>query len=433
MRNVLILSDDPERGGLLRRWVDSAGFRPVLLIGRERLLLDSGTDDSFDLVVYDLEEDSPASRRLLRRFAEDELFESVPVLRFRRPGDFGEVDVREDGIDAALSLPLDVEPGEFAARTRLGAEIGRLRRERSRSALRDPLTGIYHRKYLMHRLEAEFSRARRHRFPLSLVLLDIDRLRELNESLGEDAGDAIIRRIGGLLHDHVRKEDVLARTGEESFGILLSGNRFRGAAVLANKVRTEVESLSLPLDASGRGVRISAGVSSFPANARIASANDLLRAAERALGEAKARGGNRVHVDAEALQAPNHRVLLVDDDAALAGLLEDLLAVDDLEVDAAASAAEAIESLRRRGADVLIVDLATIERPGSRTFLEDLPSVLGGRRIPIVGLARFDGGNPVERLSRGVDRFLTKPFSVNVLRGVIRELLDTYAVPTPPN
>jgi diguanylate cyclase (GGDEF)-like protein len=432
MRNVLILSDDPARGVLLRRWVEAADFRPVVLAGRERLLLDSGSDDSFDLVVYDLAEDSPASRRLLRRFAEDDLFESVPVLRFRRPGDFGELEVREDGVDAALSLPMDPEPGEFAARLRLGAEIGRLRRERNRSALRDAMTGVYHRRYLLHRLESEFSRARRHRLPLSLVLLDVDRLREINESLGEEAGDSVIRRIGALLRDHVRKEDVLARTGEESFGILLSGNRYRGAAVLANKVRTEVEGLAVPRDPSGRGVRVSAGVSSYPDNPSVESAQDLLRAAEHALREAKARGGNRVHVDPEALGSPNPRVVLVDQDASLASLLEDLLAVDDLDVEAAASAEEGLEILRARGADLVVVDLPTLASPGAPPFLEELPRLLGGRRLPLVALARFepDAG---ERLPHGVDRFLTKPFSVSVLRGLIRELLDAYAVPAPPN
>lgn len=431
MGNVLVLSDDPERGARLRRWVEGAGLRPVLLTGRERLLLDSGDDDSFDLVVFDLDDADPAARSLSRRLEGDSLFDGVPHLRF---GPFERLSGEdpEDGTSAALVVRPDAGAAEFAARVRLGAEIGRLRREIARSALRDPLTGIFNRRYLLLRLEAEFSRARRHRSPVSLVLLDVDRLREINDAYGQQAGDIVIRRLGDLLGSHVRREDVLARTGEESFGVLLSGNRCRGAAVLANKIRTEVDTLLLPFDAEARGVRISAGVSSYPDNPAIEGPDDLVRMAESALREAKARGGNRVHVDGGALGGPKRRVLFVDGDRALATLVGDLLAVDDLEVESAGDAASALDALHRRGAEVIIVDLSFTEPEGAPSFLERLASVVPGRRIPVIGLAR-DGVLDAGPLGApGVDRFLTKPFSVNVLRGVIRDLLEAYDVPTPP-
>jgi diguanylate cyclase (GGDEF)-like protein len=431
MGNVLVLSDDPERGSRLRRWVEAAGLRPVLLTGRERLLLDSGDDETFDLVVFDLNDADPAARNLSRKLEDDSLFDGVPHLRFapaRRP-------IGEDLPDAAseaLVVPRDVEPAELTARLRLGAEIGRLRREVARSALLDPLTGIFNRRYLLLRLEAEFSRARRHRSPVSLVLLDIDRLREINDAYGQQAGDIVIRRLGDLLRTHVRREDVLARTGEESFGVVLSGNRCRGAAVMANKIRTEVVTLLLPFDAEARGVRISAGVSSYPDNPAIHGPDDLVRMAESALREAKARGGNRIHVDAGALGGLKRRVLFVDADRTLATLVGDLLSVDELEVESAGDADAAVDALHRRGAEVVIVDLSLAGPAGAPPFLERLASVVPGRRIPVIGLAR-DGASPQGPFGpKGVDRFLTKPFSVNVLRGVIRELLESYSVPTPP-
>lgn len=431
MGNVLLLSDDPERGVRLRRLVEAAGLRPVLLTGRERLLLDSGDDDAFDLVVVDLDEENPAARAMTRRLDGDGLFEGVPQLRFSSPRS-PSGNEPPDGVAAALVVTGDLGDAEFAARVRLGAEIGRLRREASRSALRDPLTGIFNRRYLRLRLEAEFARARRHRSPVSLVLLDVDRLREVNDAYGQEAGDAVIRRLGELLRTHVRREDVLARTGEESFGVLLSGNRYRGAAVLANKIRTEVETLLLPFDREGRGVRISAGLSSFPDNRAIERADDLVRMAENALREAKARGGNRVHIDAMALGGPKRRVLVVDADRALTTLIEDVLAVDDLEVETAETPVAALEALRLRGADAVLLDLSLASRPGEPPILERIGSHLPHKRLPIVGLGREAGANAFGALPPGVDRLLTKPFSVSLLRGVVRELLDGASAAVTP-
>lgn len=431
MGNVLLLSDDPERGVRLRRWVESAGLRPVLLTGRERLLLDSGDDDSFDLVVVDIDEENPAARTMTRRLDGDGLFEGVPQLRFH-PSRSLASDTPPDGVAAALLLPREIGAAEFAARVRLGAEIGRLRRDVGHSALRDPLTGIFNRRYLRLRLEAEFARARRHRSPVSLVLLDVDRLREINGAYGEEAGDTVIRRFGALLRAHVRREDVLARTGEESFGILLSGNRYRGAAVLANKIRTEVETLLLPFDREGRGVRISAGLSSYPDNRSIEGADDLVRMAENALREAKARGGNRVHIDAMALAGPRRRVLVVDADRTLTTLIEDVLAVDDLDVESAETPVDALEALRLRGADVVILDLSLPSPPGEPSVLDRIGSVVARGRVPVVGLGREAGSPSFGAQPPGVDRLLTKPFSVGLLRGVVRELLECSAAPVPP-
>lgn len=432
MQNVLLVSDDADRRRTLRGWVERLGLRPLLLTVEDGRLPDPEIDGPFHLLILDLGQDNGASRELDVRMSASRRFEGVPVMRLR-DAEASDGDVSGDDVGAALRLTREASFREFSVRVRLGAEIGRLRRERNRVSLRDPMTGAFHRHYLVHRLETEFSRARRHRTALSLILLDIDRLRDVNDRFGEEVGDALIRRVGALLGEHVRKEDVLARTGEESFGFLLSGNRVRGAAVLANKIRTDVESLSLPSERGRSFVRVSAGVASFPDNPKLDSAQELVRAAERALREAKARGGNRVHVDDGALHAPNHRVLLVDADPALSGLVQDLLAIDDMEVEIAVTSDGALRILRSRGADLVIVDLATVGHPGPGSFFERMTAALPGRSMPVVGLARPDADGSSTEIPAEVDRFLTKPFSVSVLRGLIRELLEAYATPVAPN
>src|SRR6185436_9001255 len=155
------------------------------------------------------------------------------------------------------------------------------------------------------------------------------------DARGQEAGDSAIRSLSQLVRSHIRKEDVLGRTGEESYGIVLAGNRYRGAAVLANKIRTEVEQLLVPFKDSGDEglrMRVSAGISTFPDNPALESADDLMSAAENALAQAKARGGNRVFIDEGVLERAQRFVLVADADRELLDLAEDLLSLDELRV-----------------------------------------------------------------------------------------------------
>lgn len=422
--NVLVLTDDRERGAQLCRWVEGAEYRPVLLSGRERFLLDSGEDETIDLVVVDLETDSPEARAVVERLAGSTLLSGVPQLHVFRDAALLREWTDRGIVPPELALPSPPSPSEFASRLCLGAEIGRLRREVSRSTLRDPMTGLFNRKYFLHRLEAEISRARRHRSSVSLVLLDIDGLRRVNDAHGQRAGDAVIRRLADHLRAQVRREDVLARTGEGAFGILLCGNRFRGGAVLANKLRTDVEGMRLPHEDAEEHVRVSLGVSSFPDNRSVVSPDDLVRRAEGALREAKARGGNRVHVDEGALQGTRRTVLFVDEDVSLPAAAGDLLALDEIRVVSVASAEEAIARLREGRPDLLVVDLATVGAERESGFLARVSTLHPGGRFPILALSRDPAADPARLHAIGVDRFLTKPFSVSVLRGMAVELLE---------
>jgi DNA-binding response OmpR family regulator len=154
--------------------------------------------------------------------------------------------------------------------------------------------------------------------------------------------------------------------------------------------------------------------------------------AENALREAKARGGNRVHIDAMALSGPKRRVLVIDADRELTTLIEDVLAVDDLEVESAPTPLDAVDALTLRGADLVILDLSFPASPGEPPILDRIGSFVDGGRVPIVGLGSEAGGGPLGAQLPAVDRLLTKPFSVSLLRGIVRELLDGCAAAVPP-
>ncbi len=424
--NVLVFSADRESGERLCRMIAAAGEEPFLLAGAEGFLIDRGDDEAIDLVVTDLDLADPAAVALHGRLRDGEVFALIPQIHVLRGPVSAEERARPDSRRPVIMLRHPVAAGDFEGRVRLAAEIGRLRRELQRTSTRDPMTGLCNRPHLLHRLEEEFSRARRYRTPLSLVFFDVDHLRKINDRFGHSSGDIVIRRVAEVLRHQVRKEDILGRTGEESFGTILPGNRYRGAAVFASKVRTQTEEIVLRREEDSLKVRVSAGISSYPDNRSVRNAEDLVRATETALAEAKARGGNRVFIDEAVLRHERRVILVADADRGLLDLAEDLLSMDDYRVIRASTVSTVLETLRFRRPDLLVLDLGIAETEDEPALLEKIQTLSPGKRIPIIGLSSGSGMD-VDRLTDlGVDRFITKPFSVSLLRSVARELLDAY-------
>jgi diguanylate cyclase (GGDEF)-like protein len=426
--HVLLLCDDRPQSERLSRWIAATGQEVVLLSGKEKFLLKEGDDLTVNLVVTDLDSDDPAVHRLLDHLLGGDLFRAVPQVHVFRDLALMRAWSQTNPALAACAMASPPSAEEFQARIRLATEVGRLQRDLARHSTRDGLTTLANRRYLLLRLGEELSRARRYRTPLSFALFDIDRLKEVNDRYGQAAGDAVIRRLGDLISGQVRREDVVGRMGADVFGIALPGNRFRGAATLANKIRTDAENTIVVAAGAEIAIRVSCGISTFPDSPTIESADDLVALSENALREAKARGGNRVFIDEGALREKRSVVLVVDADAHLLDLAEDLLSLDDLRVVKAGDAATALRTLSSDRPDLLVLDLGMIDPEEGIGLIETVRHLFPGPRFPIIGLSGDPSADP-DRLARlGVDRFITKPFSVSLLRSAARELLDAHRV-----
>jgi diguanylate cyclase (GGDEF)-like protein len=165
------------------------------------------------------------------------------------------------------------------------------------SSTRDPLTGVCNRRHLDERLESELAFAQRHGTPLSVLMIDIDHFKKINDTLGHPAGDAVLVQFGRLLAGSVRKEDLVARYGGEEFTVLLRDESSAGAAILAERIRSMVE--SSVIEWQGKQVRytVSVGVATHEARDPQKSAASLLETADRRLYGAKAAGRNTVVAD----------------------------------------------------------------------------------------------------------------------------------------
>ncbi len=155
-------------------------------------------------------------------------------------------------------------------------------------ALKDSLTDVHNRRYFLARLHEECQRFARASEPVALVLLNLDRLRAINERSGQTAGDEVLREVARLLLKHSRNFTVVSRFGGDEFAALLVDTPKAGAVTYAERIRSVIERHTF-----GHGrLTVSLGVAALPDDA--AGADELLRAADEALAEAKRLGRNRV-------------------------------------------------------------------------------------------------------------------------------------------
>jgi two-component system cell cycle response regulator len=170
-------------------------------------------------------------------------------------------------------------------------------RQMTESALRDALTKVFNKRYLLDHLKHEFSYSQRHKTPLALIFMDIDRFKVINDTHGHPAGDAVLSELATLLTRSLRTEDILARYGGEEFAVVCRGLDGTRAANLAERLRVAVEQHRFEFGGRQIPATISLGVARVP-DRRIASSSDLLVAADEAMYEAKRSGRNRVCVRA---------------------------------------------------------------------------------------------------------------------------------------
>lgn len=162
-------------------------------------------------------------------------------------------------------------------------------------AIKDPLTRIYNRRFMDETLEKELNRSERHDKPFTILLLDIDHFKPFNDNFGHDAGDFVLRRLGELLTDCVRKEDVACRVGGEEFAILLPETNVEDSKFCANKINQMVRQEELFFNGQSLGkLTVSIGIASFNLHGK--DPLSLYKAADIALYDAKRSGRDQAKV-----------------------------------------------------------------------------------------------------------------------------------------
>ncbi|MFZ0522614.1 MAG: diguanylate cyclase [Candidatus Acidiferrales bacterium] len=169
----------------------------------------------------------------------------------------------------------------------------RLRETLRDQSIRDPLTGLFNRRFMQESLDRELQRALRKKRPLAIVFVDLDHFKRFNDAFGHDAGDLILRNMAELFRRHFRADDVICRFGGEEFAIILPEATAKDAAKRAQALRSEAKKLTVRhqgqiLDS----VTLSVGVAAFPEHG--STSEEILRIADQCLYQSKTEGRDRV-------------------------------------------------------------------------------------------------------------------------------------------
>ncbi len=159
----------------------------------------------------------------------------------------------------------------------------------------DALTGVFNRKYFDEKLRTHLSFARRHHVPFTLILLDIDFFKKVNDTFGHTAGDDVLKAVSDIIRRMIRTEDSVSRYGGEEFAIIAQGTDTEGGRILAERVREKVASTRIATRATGDievRVTVSLGVATAAGGAEV-SPEQLVAQADRNLYQAKENGRNR--------------------------------------------------------------------------------------------------------------------------------------------
>jgi diguanylate cyclase (GGDEF)-like protein len=180
----------------------------------------------------------------------------------------------------------------------------------SEISARDALTGLYNRWFVMEKIEAEINRSLRSGAPLTLMMLDIDHFKRVNDTYGHTAGDHVLQSVGKMLKESCRVYDIPGRYGGEEFCVLLPDTKIGSTPTVAERIRNRLESTELAVGAESIVVTASIGIAGLDAgdSDTVLTSAALIDRADRALYSAKRLGRNRVEMWDSTLGEPRPAV-----------------------------------------------------------------------------------------------------------------------------
>lgn len=252
-----------------------------------------------DLIICDVEMPGMDGFKFLRMLSSREELQDIPVIMVTGLEDAeAKISGLEQGASDYVTKPYD--SGELLARVKVQLKIKSLQDKLKRSnqmllelSHTDSLTGLNNRRSMMETLDKEFERSTRNQSPLSLLMLDVDHFKKINDNFGHQQGDTALQALSHLLKDHLRQYDLAARFGGEEFALILPETGTEAACMVAERIRQSILKMRLADFPAGFCMTASFGVATAP-NQVLASPDDLIREADNALYNAKRSGRNRI-------------------------------------------------------------------------------------------------------------------------------------------
>ena len=286
--NVLVVDDDPDKRQLLAVALETEGYDVrTASDGIEGLAAVEANQP--DLIIVDVMMPRMNGYEMAQRVRKSQSAKFVPIL-IQSAAHNGSQDLlrgAEAGALGFLTDPTDIDL--LLARARTLLDFKKYLDSCELASLTDHLTGLANRRRFERQLEREVARTARYMRPFCLLMIDIDRFKQVNDMFGHSAGDETLRRLGVVLQAGTRGIDLAARIGGEEFAVIMPETDFKSGFEVAERLRLSIKAMGIP---EVGHITASFGVAEFPSSA--SDTDGLISIADAALYEAKRGGRDRV-------------------------------------------------------------------------------------------------------------------------------------------
>lgn len=293
---LLVVDDDRDIRDTLRALLEAEGYDVAVAANGEEGFKKARQSEP-DLILLDVRMPVVDGLAAAERLHNDEVMATTPLLFLSAADELG-VRVKTFKLGATDFIAKPIVADDLLARVRRTLAHADMTNQLREQARLDPLTSLGNVRYLTERLAIEEERWRRYPSPTSMLMIDVDKLKHLNDRLGHVAASEILAKIGGILNEQARATDVVIRYGGDEFVVLLPQTSVTDAVAVANRIQVRIAELG----EHGHAVTVSVGVAGVDGNST-RSGKDLLQRADAAVYRAKREGGNCVRVDAALLES----------------------------------------------------------------------------------------------------------------------------------
>ena len=290
---VLVIEDHPDQRDLLAIVLQREGYR-VVTAGNGLEAIDKLQQNPVHIALSDIMMPKMDGFELIKTIRSDPSLKGIYlILITARIQEGDRVRGLDLGADDYITKPFSFS--ELLARVRVGSRIVNYQRNLEYQTQIDPLTGLFNRRAFERKIAEEFERAKRYEHPISVLILDIDNFKSINDTYGHHGGDNALVKISETLREKTRQSDFAARYGGEEFVLILPETDEESAIQVAGKVHEEIRSRIFGTSIHPFSITVSVGLSST-STIHYSNWQQMLEAADQALYIAKNRGKNRIEV-----------------------------------------------------------------------------------------------------------------------------------------
>ncbi|UCG77949.1 MAG: diguanylate cyclase [Nitrospirota bacterium] len=303
---ILLVEDSEAQAKVAKEFLENNSY-DVVWVADGKSAIKVAKTEAIDIILLDLVLPDISGNEICRWLKVDAETKGIPIIMLTVKDSVDDkVTSLESGADDYLSKPYNEV--ELNARIYASLRTKSLQdelKEKNRQlegllarveylAITDPLTDLYNRRRFETVIEKEFKKSKRYNTPLSCLVMDIDKFKDINDSYGHQVGDKVLKEIGQIIKECIREVDTPARWGGEEFIVLCSQTKKEDSIHLANRIATAMNDHQFS-GVSGSDVTLSIGIAGIP-NGDIDSHEKLIHQADLAMYDAKLNGRNRIEI-----------------------------------------------------------------------------------------------------------------------------------------